>query len=319
MLLFYPAFAPSGPSVRRFLLTLCVFLLGTTPLSALDRCAVVIDVPLDLYGLRDEPFQDDASFVGGQVSMHGIETGDLFYRVKAPTAGLLTLDVVSTESVRLVPIVDPCRLLPGVAPAVVSHGSGLAVAAMDAGTHYFRLAARDPRQALGAHQLIVGFVEDSTLATDQENDETDQSGEDPDEIEIEPDLFVAEPVVDEPLRSLCRGLRADDHGDAWLCATPLSVGRTLKGYLQDGPSSWDRDLFVFTLETASTVDLWGAGAADTLALFDVAGRLEAKAEADGGGFRMSRYLDPGTYWVQLGGQPGAAGPYELNLTVKDWR
>ncbi|RMH21977.1 MAG: hypothetical protein D6696_04530 [Acidobacteria bacterium] len=140
-----------------------------------------------------------------------------------------------------------------------------------------------------------------------------------DEIEIDPDPFVAcvYNLAALPrgarrwLDALCRQGEADDHGDAFLCATPMVLGRPIDGRLANGWGD-DEDVFAFRLPTPQTVAVEvrsEAGAA--VQLFDRFGHALAAGSQPGGdrdAVALVRTLSPGTYFLRL---DGTGGSYRL--------
>lgn len=117
------------------------------------------------------------------------------------------------------------------------------------------------------------------------------------------------------LRDLCTGAEADDHGDGFLCATPLTRG-TIAGEIEN-PWGDDADIFRFDLAGVRTVEISTDGPTDMAGeLYDRFGNRLDRVTGGGedGNFRMVRTLSPGAYFVRVAGEGFASGPY--NLTVR---
>jgi hypothetical protein len=105
---------------------------------------------------------------------------------------------------------------------------------------------------------------------------------------------------------------ADDHGDSFLCATPIIVDDSDSGEIN--PSA-DADLFTFVLTSAATVAIESTGSTDVAGeLYDNGGVL--LEEDDNGGtspnFLMTRSLDAGRYYVKVSGA-NDEGAYGLSV------
>ena len=195
------------------------------------------------------------------------------------------------------------------------------------GRYLVRVEAEDPRQALSPFRLRVRFVAGrfpaglSKSETDSELEiEPDlflgaecrspvSKSETDSELEIEPDLFV----TGSGLCGLCRQEETDDHGDDFLCATPLVLGHSVTGEIGNGWGD-DRDVFRIRLESLTTVEVRAWGESEFLGeLYDRHGqRLEGSSDTREG-LRLVRTLVPGTYFISIGGRNGAKGRYALRL------
>ncbi len=134
---------------------------------------------------------------------------------------------------------------------------------------------------------------------------------DPEQVEVDPD---GGPEAN-PFDSICRAAQADDHADAFLCATPLALDRRTRGEIANGWSD-DVDFFVFELETAGTVRIETAGEADTFGgLYDRQGQRLAAAGDGGAGsnFRLVKTLAAGFYFVRVEGRDWSQGAYTLGV------
>jgi hypothetical protein len=106
----------------------------------------------------------------------------------------------------------------------------------------------------------------------------------------------------------------DDHGNSFLCATPITVdGSAASGVID---SEDDVDIFVFTLTSSATVNIysalrWEAGGT----LYDGSGTLITSDNTDFSepNFSITQSLSAGTYYVKVTGGDGAS--YQLNVTT----
>lgn len=106
----------------------------------------------------------------------------------------------------------------------------------------------------------------------------------------------------------------DDHGNSFLCATPITVdGDAASGVID---SEDDVDIFVFTLTSSATVNIystlrWEAGGT----LYDGSGTLITSDNTDFSepNFSITQSLSAGTYYVKVTGGDGAI--YQLNVTT----
>lgn len=115
------------------------------------------------------------------------------------------------------------------------------------------------------------------------------------------------------LTDICQlGPNVDDHGNSFACASEIAPETSLAGVMTAG----DRDVFVFSLAAAGTVDVQGAAGVSGQ-LFDTAGNLLATEEDRGSGlgFLISETLAAGKYFVRVTGSGGAQGSYSLSLDL----
>lgn len=108
---------------------------------------------------------------------------------------------------------------------------------------------------------------------------------------------------------VCHLGAVDDHGQSFLCATPVAVDGGDDGEIDSGTTS-DIDMFTFTLGSAATVTLASSGSTDVDgSLFDVNGTLIDSDEDSGTGdnFQIVHYLAAGKYYLRLEGADGAYG------------
>ncbi len=178
------------------------------------------------------------------------------------------------------------------------------------GTYRFCVSAQDPEEPPESSKLIALFL--AAWAT--------KDG-DPREEEPDPDLMVQDPIataVYERFRGACGALAADDHGDTFLCATPLELGGEVKGEIWN---VWgdDEDLFVFQLDELTTVRVEAtADGAAFGGLYDRYGhRLHVRTRNDDAGWRLVTTLAPGPYSLRLTGKDGLGGGYRLSVETVD--
>ncbi len=243
------------------------------------------------------------------------------FRLETPSAGLLMLDVAvpgaSGVEPRLGVLDSSCTAAADL--AVIEQSAAHLLAASDfPRSLVVCVGAQDPRHALGEYKLRTAFQE---LGRDPEQVEVDPDGRpgiepigmtrDPEQVEVDPD---GGPEAD-PFDSICRAAQADDHADAFLCATPLALDRRTRGEIANGWSD-DVDFFVFELETARTVRIETAGEADTFGgLYDRQGQRLAAAGDGGAGsnFRLVKTLAAGFYFVRVEGRDWSQGAYTLGV------
>ncbi|MCP3956875.1 MAG: hypothetical protein GY719_03380 [bacterium] len=243
------------------------------------------------------------------------------FRLETPAAGLLMLDVAvpgaSGAEARLGVLDSSCSAAADL--AVIEQSAAHLLAASDfPRSLVVCVGAQDPRHALGEYKLRTAFQE---LGRDPEQVEVDPDGRpgiepigmtrDPEQVEVDPD---GGPEAD-PFDSICRAAQADDHADAFLCATPLALDRRTRGEIANGWSD-DVDFFVFELETARTVRIETAGEADTFGgLYDRQGQRLAAAGDGGAGsnFRLVKTLAAGFYFVRVEGRDWSQGAYTLGV------
>jgi pre-peptidase len=101
----------------------------------------------------------------------------------------------------------------------------------------------------------------------------------------------------------------DDHGESFLCATPIAIDASDSGEI-DSSTADDVDVFTFILGATTTVTIESTGSTDVDgSLFDGQGTFIA-ADADSGSganFLISRSLAAGRYYVRVEGADGAYG------------
>ena len=109
---------------------------------------------------------------------------------------------------------------------------------------------------------------------------------------------------------------ADDHGDSFLCATPMTVGGgNVSGQISSGTPS-DGDMFTFTLGSSATVTIESTGSTDVEGeLYDDDGVL-LDSDDDSGttspNFKIIYLsLPAGKYYVRV---KGASGSYGLGAS-----
>jgi Bacterial pre-peptidase C-terminal domain len=107
----------------------------------------------------------------------------------------------------------------------------------------------------------------------------------------------------------------DDHGDSFLCATPIDVDDTASGEIS---ASSDHDVFTFTLTSTATLAIESTGATDVAAsLYDDQGVLleadDNDGPNDGVNFQIVRSLSAGRYYVRIEGVSDE-GAYGLGVS-----
>ncbi|MFL6258244.1 MAG: pre-peptidase C-terminal domain-containing protein [Thermoanaerobaculia bacterium] len=107
----------------------------------------------------------------------------------------------------------------------------------------------------------------------------------------------------------------DDHGDSFLCATPVTVGGTSPSGEITSTSADDSDMFVFTLTSSATVTIASTGGEQAGgSLFDADGELIASDNTgwSASNFSITQSLAAGTYYIQVTGPDTSA--YGLSVT-----
>lgn len=107
----------------------------------------------------------------------------------------------------------------------------------------------------------------------------------------------------------------DDHGDSFLCATPITVGgSSASGEITSGTVD-DSDMFMFTLSSSASVTIASTGG-DYVggSLYDGSGSLITSNNTgwSSANFSISRSLGAGTYYVEVTGPNSAT--YGLSVT-----
>lgn len=230
--------------------------------------------------------------------------------------------------------------------AVVHYSATSLILAVTPGRYRLQVLPDDPETALAPFRLQVDLVE---IAGEGERDtelelEPDpltagcHNGEGDTELELEPDPLTGAPAADGPrvsawlqtsgdgVQRLChRG--SDDHGDRFVCATPMVLGRSMTAQLGN---EWgdDLDVFRFRVSALEPVEITvrgvatffgGGGGELTAELYDRAGQRLAVLPQDTAlplgatGLRLLRTLVPGTYLLRIGGRDLAEGEYSVRV------
>jgi hypothetical protein len=128
--------------------------------------------------------------------------------------------------------------------------------------------------------------------------------EDEDEIEIQASFTDA-----------CHLGDTDDHGDSFLCATPIDVDDSDSGEIS---AASDHDVFTFTLTSSATLTIESTGSTDVaMSLYDDDGVLletdDNDGPYDGVNFQIVRSLSAGRYYVRIEGVSDD-GAYGLSVS-----
>jgi hypothetical protein len=115
---------------------------------------------------------------------------------------------------------------------------------------------------------------------------------------------------------VCHLDATDDHGDSFLCATPIALAGSDSGEILSATEAPDLDMFTFELTTATTVTIASSGGYVSGILFDGTG---ATVDASNASLAASTFslanesLPAGRYYVQVGGAEESS--YGISVTV----
>ncbi len=126
--------------------------------------------------------------------------------------------------------------------------------------------------------------------------------------------FVRADVQLGGLLGLC-GRGEDDHEDSFACATALQLGQWMEGRFDLGQGVDDVDIFTFTLDHYSAMDIATGGFGKGVSLYDDEGQRLA-LDSWTSGARWQRTLSPGRYFIVLEGGPGADQSYQLRAMLR---
>ena len=247
------------------------------------------------------------------------------YLAQVPARGTWTLEVGSSAVSAAEPRIELFE--PTSSPQASIYiqeqlAASLKVQVFDAGRYWVCLSAQDPRQVLDDYRLYGAFqaapvgseIDPNKHESESSCSNYRKSEEDPDEHE--PDALI---TVGTPISSLdssvCRSLRADDHGDTLRCATTLEAGFEMAAKIENDWSD-DRDVFVFQIDALTSVEVEVTGSSDlVVALYESSGnRLgTANSPTEKHGFRFARTLTPGFYYVATESRYGLPIGYQLRL------
>jgi len=108
----------------------------------------------------------------------------------------------------------------------------------------------------------------------------------------------------------------DDHGDSFLCATPITVGGSAaSGEITSSSSVDDADMLVFTLTSSATVTVASTGGEYVGgSLYDGSGSLITSDNTgwSASSFSITQSLSAGTYYIEVTGPD--ASSYGLSVT-----
>jgi len=161
-------------------------------------------------------------------------------------------------------------------------------------------AASGPYPLLDSAELGTSLPELQTIipAGDHCIQVTPGTGEDDFEVEA---TFI----------DVCHLGNVDDHGDSFLCSTPVTVdGSSVSGEITSSLSITDIDRFTFVLSSDATVVIESTGSTDVEAdLYNAAGSLQASDDdsAAPDNFQITQWLPAGGYYVRVKGSNGSYG------------
>lgn len=116
---------------------------------------------------------------------------------------------------------------------------------------------------------------------------------------------------------VCHLDATDDHGDSFLCATPIALSGSDSGEILSATEAPDLDMFTFELTTATTVTLASTGSGHVSGtLFDSTGATVDVSNASLAAATFSlanESLPAGRYYVQVAG--GVESSYGIGVTV----
>lgn len=108
----------------------------------------------------------------------------------------------------------------------------------------------------------------------------------------------------------------DDHGDSFLCASPITVnGSAASGEITSSSTVDDSDMFVFTLTSSATVTIASTGGESVGgSLYDGSGSLITSDNTgwSAANFSISQSLSAGTYYIEVTGPDSSS--YGLSVT-----
>lgn len=108
----------------------------------------------------------------------------------------------------------------------------------------------------------------------------------------------------------------DDHGDSFLCATPIALAGSDSGEILSATEAPDLDMFTFELTTATTVTFASSGGYVSGTLFDGTGATVDTSNASLAASTFSlanESLAAGRYYVQVAGAEESS--YGISVTV----
>lgn len=121
-------------------------------------------------------------------------------------------------------------------------------------------------------------------------------------------------LVEASFVDICHLGDLDDHGDSFLCATPISVSGSKNGEITATLTTADHDMFILTVTTNATYEIESSGSTDVSAsLLDGEGELLDSDDNSGASdnFKITETLAPGQYYIEV---KGANGSYSFSVT-----
>jgi hypothetical protein len=122
--------------------------------------------------------------------------------------------------------------------------------------------------------------------------------------------------VDATFQDVCHLGSPDDHGDSFLCATPVTVGGSPASGGIDSSTAEDSDMFTFVVASSATITVASTGGENAGGrLYDASGALVASSNTNwaSSNFSIVQSLAAGRYYVRVTGPDEST--YGLSVTA----
>ena len=261
----------------------------------------------------------DAELLVLDTTFRGYDDGRRCYRLDVPSPGVLAVDASAPGS----PKAEPRLVFLGggfdADPGAMRHRvvqetpRGVVVELGEPGTLFVLVGPEDPAQPLVGYKFRTAFA---ALVPTKDVDEDDEDGS-----EIKSLRKPTADPADRWLAALCRRSdefgadrfsESDDHADTPLCATPLELGGSVSGTI-DNAAGDDEDFFTFVVDELRSVRI--DATAGHLTLYDGRGQRLASSAGDMTRPGLVRALSSGRYYLRLQNVPGGESVYVLNLGI----